>query len=145
MHLFHLFCSYSSCTCSHTCLSRTIIFLFIQIGTIIINGTILRCLLRVKNVHENQPSPPRNHLSRFTHSHMAYFHIGYLVKWNKTKERQKENFFVHGDLPRGVSAEKRSIIGITYINFINVIFPKNMEWHHNKTPRGPKNILCLPS
>ena len=56
MHLFRLFCYLFSATCSNTRLYRTTTTLFIQSSTIVINGTILICLLRVNNICGNECS-----------------------------------------------------------------------------------------
>ena len=115
LHLFRLFCSLLSDICSHTRLCQTTLILFIQISTIVINGTILSCLLRVKNIRVNQPTPPLNDLRMFTRNHMEYFYIGDLVKGGKMKERQNI-FFVHGYL-RMVNIGGKSINNIYYLSY----------------------------
>ena len=93
MHLFHLFCYYFSNTCAHTRLSQTTIILFIQSSTTIFNVTIPRWLLRVNNVHDNEPLPSLDHLRVFTCNNMTYFYLDNLVRGKKMTERQ--NILLH--------------------------------------------------
>ena len=90
LHLFHLFCYLFIHTCAHTCLSQITLILLILRRTIIINGIILSCILRVKNISGNQPSNPLNHLGMFACNHMEYFYLGNFVKGIKKERETKQ-------------------------------------------------------
>ena len=128
----HLFFYFSHIR-DHNCLYQSTPALFIQISAIIVNGTILGFLLRVKNICNNQTSPPLNHLSIFTCNHMAYFYLGNLFKGNKTNERQ--NIF---HCPRRITM--RSISGKLINNRHYVPF----FYYCCLFPRIPHGIIIVP-
>ena len=114
LNLFHIFCSYLGHICAHHHISQTTSILFIKSITTIINGTILRCLLGVKNVCGNQLLPPLNNLKMFTRNHIAYFYLVKLFKGNKTNERQ--NILLHPWTLTIRSVQYKAINNLRYIS-----------------------------
>ena len=117
MHIFQLFCN--------TCPYQSTPILFLQSSTIMINGSILILLLRVKNIHINQPLPPLNHLRMFLCYHTVYLDHGYFVKRKKMRDTF---FFCPWRFTRRILLEKATnnshyVYSNRYIN----IFPN--RWH----------------
>ena len=93
IRLLHILCFWCIHTCAHTRLSQTTTILFIKSGTTIINHTILSWLVRVKNVHGNQLSPPLNHLWILACEHVEFF---ILRVWPRKKETNEiQNILLH--------------------------------------------------
>ena len=81
MHIFHFFCNTHPYQTTH--------ILYIRSSTIIIDGSILICLLIVNNIHSNQPSRPLNHFMMLLCYHMAYLDLGFVFKRKEYNERKK--------------------------------------------------------
>ena len=93
LYIFHIFCSCFGHTCAHTRLSCTTLILFIQSITIIINGTILICLLRFNNISGNKLLTSLNQPGMLICNHMAYFYLADLVN-GKIKNQRKDIYLL---------------------------------------------------
>ena len=107
---------------------------FVKIITIIINHTILRLILKVKKLHENQLLPHLNHFSIFAFDHIK---ILILLIWT-VKKNERQNISLHPQRLIIGSLWNELISKIHYV--ISFLLPYSyirMKLYHNLGRRLP--------